>query len=321
MGNEPKGHHYVAAFHLAGFTLSGTKDGELFVLDQKQGKQWKNSPLRTARENNFNRVDLEGLDPMGIEKGFSKMEDLSATVIRELVSSKQLPTNEDDFNVLLNFVALTAARVQSVRHLHSERIDKIMDDISRMAFLGTDGDKVLRKLAEAGGETLSDDVVLKIQDCIANKHFTYDMDKNWHIGTTMEAVNVLLPALAKRNWAVWTVADDAPDLVCSDWPVVPIPTQPFPPLLSPNFGTLKTLLTVPLTRRVLLASQFEPFPSDSYIMDSEDVALMNTYRAMYAKQIYSAEKNWTMIANGGVVDGQLLIDGPPCDETEKEKAE
>jgi hypothetical protein len=130
----------------------------------------------------------------------------------------------------------------------------------------------------------------------------------------LNLVGALLPALGKRNWGVWSAAESAPDLVCSDRPVVLTPTAPFPGPLTPGFGTLKTLLTVPLTRRVLLVSTYEELPSDSYMMDSEDVAVMNTYRAMYAHQIYSAEKDWLLIVNKAVVNMHSLLSTPRQNE-------
>ena len=318
MANQPKGHHYVPAFHLAGFTLGGTQDGDLFILDQQQRKKWKNTPRRTARENNFYRVDVENADPMGIERVLADVEGKCATVVREIIQTQKIPADKEQFEVMLNFVAIAAVRVPIIRQTQSEFINKVTKEVVRLGFLGTEGANLLRKLSESGGKPLTDEEIKQIQQGIENDHFTYNLDQNWHIQTMIEAVGALLPALGKRNWGVWTVADDAPDLVCSDRPVTLTPTEPFPPLLPPAFGTLKTLLTLPLTRRVLLVSQFEPLPNDSYIMDEEDVALMNTYRTMYSNQMYSAQENWSVIANGKTVDIQTLLDTAPPFEPSKE---
>jgi hypothetical protein len=77
-------------------------------------------------------------------------------------------------------------------------------------------------------------------------------------------------------------------------------------------------MTLPLTRRVLLVSQFEPLPNDSYIMDEKDVALMNTCRTMYSNQMYSAQENWPVIADGKIVDIQTLLESAPPFVPDKE---
>ena len=318
MANQPKEHHYVPAFHLAGFTLSGTQDGKLFILDQKRRDNWESTPRKTAKENNFYRVDMKGGDPMGIERALADVEGKCATVVRDIVKSQKVPADREQFEVMLNFVAIAAVRVPIIRQTHSEFIDKVTKDVVRLGFLGTDGATLLRKLSKTEGKPLTDEEIQQIQHGIENDHFTYNLDQNWHIQTMIEVAGALLPALGMRNWGVWTVADDAPDLVCSDRPVTLTATAPFPPLLSPAFGTPKTLMTLPLTRRVLLVSQFEPLPNDSYIMDEKDVALMNTYRMMYSNQMYSAQENWPVIADGKIVDIQTLLASVPPFESDKE---
>ena len=44
MANRPRKHHYVPAFYLAGFTMSGSDEDRLCVFDQSQIKSWPSSP-------------------------------------------------------------------------------------------------------------------------------------------------------------------------------------------------------------------------------------------------------------------------------------
>ena len=44
MAGQPRKHHYVPQFYLAGFTENDSKDGQLFVLDKEQRKTWAKTP-------------------------------------------------------------------------------------------------------------------------------------------------------------------------------------------------------------------------------------------------------------------------------------
>jgi len=247
---------------------------------------------------------------MGIEKSLADVEGMSAVVIRDIISQKKLPTG-DDFGVLLNFVALSTVRVPSVRSTHSQFIDQVAKKLSHLAFLGPDGAERLWDLSKLEGKSLSDEEILELQAFVESNDYDIDLEKNWHIQTMIESVNVLLPALASRHWAIWTAADGTTDLVTSDRPVALWASPPLPGPLSPNFATPNTLLTIPLSRRVLLASQLEEMPSESYIMDSQDIALMNTLRAMFSNQIYSAQENWAWTVDGEILNSQAFLDRLP----------
>lgn len=306
MANEPRKHHYVPKFHLAGFTMSGTEDGQLFVTDKLRRNKWDSTPKKTARETDFYRVDLANMDPVGIEKAFSDVEGKCATVVRDVIADKRLPTG-DDFGTLLNFVAISATRIPIIRSTIAAGIDGLMKQFGRQALLGPEGAKRLREIPE--NASMSDEEMVQFQAFIAGNDYTIDVDQNWHIHTMLEAIDALLPALAKRNWAVWSVAEGAPDLVCSDRPVALYATKQFPPLLPPGFGTPNTLLTLPLNRRVMLASQFEEMPAESSVIDRDDVAAMNSLQALHAIQVYSSVEDWVWVDGNGVAAGsQAYLD-------------
>ncbi len=56
----PRKHHYVPQFYLQGFTVDGKGDGQLWVLDQKTGRQWQSTAKSSARQTDLYRVELKG---------------------------------------------------------------------------------------------------------------------------------------------------------------------------------------------------------------------------------------------------------------------
>jgi hypothetical protein len=313
MANQPRKHHYVPKFHLAGFTQSGEVDDKLYVADKRQRRKWVSTPSNTARETDFYKIEGDGVDPMEIEKAFAKMEGQCAAVLKEIVERPRIPTGEG-FGVLMNFVAYAAARVPIKRATISASIDEATKAIMRREFLGPEGAKLLRKLGEDG----TDEDMAKLQEFIAGNDYTINVEQNWHVGMITQAVDALLPAMAYRNWALWVAGDDVPDLVCSDSPVAFCATEPRPPLMPMGFGTPKTMLTFPLTRRMALTSTFEELPSDSYVMHADDVALINSLTALNANQIYSAEEDWLWAGESVTCGAQAyldsLTDAPAADE-------
>ena len=185
--------------------MSGADD-RLFVLDKRQRKKWSSTPRKTARANDFYTVELDNLDPMGIEKALADVEGMCAVVIREIISQKRLPTG-DSFGVLLNFVALSTVRVPSIRSTHSHFIDQVVKKLSHLAFLGPEGAKRLRDMSKLEGKSLPDDEIQKLQTFVESNDYDIKLEQNWHIQTMIESVNVLLPLLANRHWAIWAAAD------------------------------------------------------------------------------------------------------------------
>ena len=137
MPDQPRRHHYVPKFYLAGFTKYGTVDGELYVLDQRQRKQWKSTPLKTAHQRDFHAIEARpGADPMVVEKSFADIEGKCSRVVANVIEQGKLPTGEDH-DILLNFVAMMAVRVPGIRNIISRAVDDLGKNLLCTA-LGSD---------------------------------------------------------------------------------------------------------------------------------------------------------------------------------------
>jgi hypothetical protein len=55
--NEPRKHHYLPQFYLAGFTKTDARDGRLWVFDKRKLKQWATSPADAAAIRDYNTLD------------------------------------------------------------------------------------------------------------------------------------------------------------------------------------------------------------------------------------------------------------------------
>jgi len=107
--SEPRRHRYVPSCWLGGFTDTGEKDGLLWVTDLVRRRQWRTSPYNAGHIRDYYLLSDEQLDPLIIERSFSKIEGLIAPGLRGLDREQRAPGVEE-FSPLLPFIALQWAR-------------------------------------------------------------------------------------------------------------------------------------------------------------------------------------------------------------------
>src|SRR5688500_4204947 len=103
--NDPRQHHRLPEFYLKGFTPSGRDDDLLWVLDFDRKKRWQSKAAKNARQRDYYRINIEGVDPNVIEKAHQGFEDAAAPVLRQLLESRVRPVGES-LDHLIVFVAL-----------------------------------------------------------------------------------------------------------------------------------------------------------------------------------------------------------------------
>jgi Protein of unknown function (DUF4238) len=111
---QPRKHHLVPAFYLAGFTESGSPTGRLHVFDYASAKRYRSTPRKACRETDFYRVEEPGEDPYLIEKAMSWHEDVVAPHVRQVGSGRA--SNKRQVGETLALAALIAVRGRRGRH-------------------------------------------------------------------------------------------------------------------------------------------------------------------------------------------------------------
>jgi hypothetical protein len=276
VANRPRQHHHVPKFYLAGFTVEGTEDGKLHVLDQETAKTWTTTPRKAARSRDFYAVDAEGVDPSFAENAFAFIEGHAADVIKATIDNCELPVGLD-LDILLNFIALQAVRVPMVRKLASDIVDRTAKaELRRWVDELPDTDDSLQFF-------LGDD-------------YRVDVDQTWLIARTFEAFDRFLPAFGKRNWSLGILGEGEPDLICSDAPVCQVPCGPVDPTTF-NIENRDSVITMPLTRRLVLSGAYE-IPTGSRATKPGLVPKLNSFILRGAKCAYSAEPDFVYLSGG-----------------------
>ena len=112
MSKQPRKHHYVPQFYLAGFSDDGSASGTLYVLDKSKQAQWRSTPKDSAHQRDYHAVDLgPALDPMGVEKSLAHFEGQQSIVLKQILDSQSLPPDDDQgIDDLMGLVGLLAVR-------------------------------------------------------------------------------------------------------------------------------------------------------------------------------------------------------------------
>jgi hypothetical protein len=262
---------------LAGFTDSGTVDGNLHVIDTTRLTNWVSKPKDTAHQRDFHEIDIgPKSDPMAVEKILGeKFEGRWSTVLRSVVEQRLLPA-DDAFGDLMMFIAFMAVRVPRIR----ETIGNFLEEVRRK-------EEFARKWLEQQGHQVE----------VTTNDFDA-FDQTWHVQEMIRLAIGLGPLLSLRHWNLWIAEDQAPDLICSDSPVVPTWVIPISGL--PGFGTSNMVVSIPLGKRLALVSMLD-VDVGPRMLGRDEVAQLNSATGMYARQLYCPAPDFVWLTRDGRV--------------------
>jgi len=290
-----RAHHYLPQFYLAGFTLSGDRNGTLWVLDREQGKSWQTRPDNIAHQRDFYRVDIEGVEPDAVEKLLAQFEGQAAEVLRRIEETRILPEGED-FDTLMNFVALQITRVPHFRQWYVGQAAYLTECKAQIA-LGDPAyfDQFLAEMRREGKEVPEFITRKELMEFLEDKsRYTIEIPREASIKNMAEMVQGLLPVLSQRSWSLFVAREDQGEFVCSDRPVILVPTRQNPPPFL-GFGMRHTEIIMPLNRQMALVGHYlgEPQVFDA---DRMVVGLFNKRILDYSERFVYSPREWFTVS-------------------------
>ena len=300
MAGQPRKHHFVPQFYLAGFTQSDSKDGDLFVLDKERKATWKSTPKGTAHKRDFHAIDDKaGGDAMAIEKKLAHLEGQWSAVLADVIETRAIPEDES-FGDLMMFVAFMAVRVPPIRNILSDFIDRLSKAQINMMLSTKEGQASFRKTLADLGHTMIDEEFERLVEFGRSEEYDVNYEQTWHVQEMVRMGITLAPLLSLRKWRLWQADDSAPDLICSDRPVAPTWLTPMPGPISPAFGTPNTIVSIPLNRRIAMVSLIEEELPDMPL-DEQGVAMVNSMTGLYSNQLFSSAPDFVWAMKDGRV--------------------
>ena len=291
--SQERHHHYVAAFHLAGFTDDGTKTGRLYVIDRELSREWLSSPVGTAKKREYNAVEAMP-DQNVVERAFGQIEGEAASIFREMLRTRKIP-DRPALDSLINYVALAAARVPRVREVVAAVTDRFLKDHFRQVFNAPEAFKTISQEFAALGVAMNQEGFSQLRQHMLGDEVQMSLDQTTMVMTTFQAAAEFVPHLSQRRWMLAILNDDAPDLICSDCPVSVVPPAIIPLRKMPDLRDRDTLVILPLNKRMIVLGTYmttKPVAATGRF----EVACLNRYAAEAARQVFHAGGDFAILS-------------------------
>jgi hypothetical protein len=276
-GSEPRAHHIVPRFWLAGFTETGEKDGRLWVTDLSRGKQWQSTPAKTGYINDFYRVSDPSLDPVVVEKALSTMEGIVAPILKA-IDRERRPPREDELGELLQFMAIQFVRLPAFRILALNVLEKMnLENMAEALKTEESWAAAMKKADITSGTPGSDYDGMK--EFFKSGEYTLSAATEWYMQRAFMVAGEIASRLEKRHWGM-AISPSGSFIGCDN-----------PVMMDGPKGNLTgfvnaEIIMYQLSRHVLLYGGHPdiapPFVNRKYI------ARMNTFAMIRAQdQVYS----------------------------------
>lgn len=301
-------HHFLSKFYLRGFTREDRLDGTLWVFEKKQVRQWQSTPANAAHRRDYYRTNFkDGSDPHELEKEIARLEGEAAPAIRRLIEAREVPDGED-FNSIMNFIALMVARVPGARAATSDPVKAFMKQQFALIVDSPENWKATLDRMKRDGHDVGEKCSYEeMREFVQNDDYDIKADQNWEIGMMLLKMDFVLQPLAHLGWSVLFAQDDSVDFICSDHPVVCtwLKTPPGPYSWSaPAIGMPDSVVTFPVNRKVALIGEIGPQETVSEV-GHEWVARINSLTAKSASTyLYSPCSDFCWLRNDGKVCGR-----------------
>ena len=255
---QPRRHHYIPQFYLAGFTSDGTKGGWLYATDISTGKQWKCKSEGVAHSRDYFRVDVPGQDPFVIERSFADIESQMATALRTVIETQSIPIG-DTYSLLMHLVALSLARVPVMRKNTGRPMVQVAEMVLQMTLSSPEMYySTLDNMKKDGRDVSNFPSFEEMEQKSNTDHFTITPTQNWNVHSGLMIADIILELLPKRDWSL--VVPERPEdiFICSDNPVSVSWTVSGLNRHPPGLGLKNTMVFMPLSSHLGLVGLFGP---------------------------------------------------------------
>ena len=298
--NQPRKHHYVPKFYLAGFTASGSKDDYLYVLDQTVPKQFRAKPAELAHQQDFYIIETDDeQDRMAIENMFSEIEGLAAPVIKQIATTHCLPNINDQIK-LLHFVSIMAMRVPSAISLLNQPVEIASKMLLRQIVQNRQvWDNIIAQ-AKAKGQKIEDVSYEQMKEFIESDSYEITTGQNGKIHSILLSIAIILPLLLHRTWSLLISKEKDANFICSDRPVSLERTTKMYYFSRPGFGMTNTQIMIALNKDVALIGNFGGKPQLAQ-GSQKDVAIINSQTAINARFLFSSQQDFIWYKKDGTI--------------------
>ena len=287
---EKVNHHFIPQFYLRAFSSGGApRQAQVFTFDNGTRRTFRTHVRNVGSRRNFNRVEIDGIDPNFIEDGMAEVEAEISNHLREVVEARGFPSH-DHFVSVLNLIATVSVRNPRFRGVLDELHQQIVNRTMSLLLASKDRWEGQVEAARNNGVPIKDNVTYEdIRSFHESGAIDVVIDQTYLINLEMQSIEPVLRACASRNWC-FASAPEGADFITSDDPVVltwldGTVRGPY----SPGHGLQGTILTFSLTPQLALVGAFKDIPKRLDYTKAQAVALNTGVARQATKQIYARD--------------------------------
>ncbi|WP_219702754.1 DUF4238 domain-containing protein [Marinomonas lutimaris] len=303
-------HHYLSQCYLKGFTQGNAKKSKLTVVDLKESKAFETIPRNVGGMRDFNRVEIEGVDPEVIEKIQSEFEAKVAKALQGLPETLDFSGETKD--LILEFIGMLAIKSPEMR----EHLSKPFIQIAKMTMAMTMDTKerwesqIAKIKAETGEDISNGKTYEELKEFIERQEYEITVTKEHQIHMEFVGIQKITELLHMRNWTLVKAGGDSGEFITTDNPVSLTWHNPdqVPTFMSPGFGLRDTMVYFPISKKLALVGEFD---REDAVTEANKflVAFLNSkIIANCYQRVFAAKINFNYVAkNGKFNKGNALL--------------
>lgn len=284
---DARNHHYVPQCYLKGFAKQRSKSCNLKAYDLRRGSVFTPKPRNIASKRDYNRIDIEGVDPNFIESEWSKIESVFDQALGRVIQQRSIE-NETDFHWIL---ALLSRIIVSTPDFRKVRGKFIEDIAAKTLNIALSSEKQWNKvIGDAGiGAPVPYE---KMKSAVAEQRIVPTASKEKLVQDEAELWPKILDTLVQRNWTLIVAQAGEGHFATSD--------RPFSLRFNnsklnngfyrPGLGLTETTLIFPINKSLLAVGRFENVVPEVTAM-RDQIAVLNYEIVMSGgDQVYCPEE-------------------------------
>ncbi|WP_018917451.1 DUF4238 domain-containing protein [Vreelandella zhanjiangensis] len=303
-------HHYLSQCYLKGFTQGNAKKSKLTVIDLKESKTFETTPRNVGGIRDFNRVEIEGVDPEVIEKAQSEFESKVAKALQELPETLNFSGETKD--LILELIGMLAIKSPEMR----EHLSKPLIQIAKMTMAMTLEAKerwesqITKVKADTGEDISNGKTYEEMKAFVEGQEYDIAVKKEHKIHMELIGMQQITELLHMRNWTLVKAGGESGEFITTDNPVSLTWHNPdqAPQFMSPGFGLRDTMVYFPISKKLALVGEFD---RDDAVAEANKplVAILNSkIIANSYQRVFAAKNNFNYVAKGGeICKGNTLL--------------
>jgi Protein of unknown function (DUF4238) len=286
----PRKHHFVPQFYLRGFV---GEDDMLFVIDRLSKKCFRTPPKNVAAERDFNRVDVEGMDPNAVEKALAEFEGKVAPALKLVKAAKSL-ADKKDRDAVMNLICELAIRNPRQRATINDFVGKVMQRAGEIGVATKERwESQVARMKAAGIRDNSSSVPSyeEMKKFIKERRYKIEVRKELSISLEIDEHNPLLQHLGDRRWQILVANEGSGGFVTTDVPVC-LTWLDGPNHGMPGFGRPGTQVIFPISTNLALRGTFE---GEENVVDADIFTVAGINRILICnaeKQVYAHDHSF-----------------------------